>query len=772
MERKAHKAVVAVVRTCEERYRRLFESINDAVFLRPVTLDGPTASYIEVNAIACKWLGYSREELLQKTPLDIDPYVSVEALDARTRRLLTEDSLVFETALKAKNGRLLPVEISSHMFECDGNKMMLSIARDLTERKTAERALRESERRFREMMENVRLISIMLDAEGRILFANQFLLELTAWSCEEVLGKSWFDLFIPSDDVARLQAILGSVLSGQPALHIENEILTRDGQRRLIAWNNTSLKDETGKVIGVASIGEDITARKAAENALRASAEQFRNALESAPEGIFVQTDGRFDYLNHQAARQFGATSPEDLLGQPVLERHPFEAHAEIQKRIDSVNLRQCAVPLREEQCLRLDGTRFPSEVTAVPFAYEGKQGALVFFRDITDRKHLEEQLRQAQKLEAIGQLAGGVAHDFNNILAAMMMQLGMLRSHPKLDVTFEDDVREIETHAQRAADLTRQLLLFSRRSVMQVKPLDLNELIENLLKMLRRLLGEHIDVHFHPKSALPPVRADAGMVEQVVMNLAVNARDAMPKGGRLTISTDVAQVEAPETSLKPERCPGHFVLLSVADTGVGMDEATCKRIFEPFFTTKEVGRGTGLGLATVYGIVSQHEGWLKVQSELGKGSSFQVALPAQQTASLQVPHASPPQPAHGGCETILLVEDEPAVRQMVGRCLLKYGYRVIEATNGREALAFWPDCASQVDLLLTDMVLPGGTSGLELAQLLRKEKPGLRVVVSSGYSAEMTDRGAPTDAHFVYLPKPFQAATLASAVRKCLDAR
>ena len=425
-----------------------------------------------------------------------------------------------------------------------------------------------------------------------------------------------------------------------------------------------------------------------------------------------------------------------------------------------------------DHRIVRPEGSeRLVCEKAEVVFAPSGQAVQLIgTVQDITDRKGLEDQLRQAQKMEAVGQLAGGVAHDFNNILAAILMNLGLLREEPQLSPEILASLKEIEVEANRAANLIRQLLVFSRRQIPQRRPLDLNEVLGNLLKLLRRLLGEHVILEFPGHPDLPSVEADVGMIEQVVMNLSVNARDAMPSGGRLTIGLEVVELDGAAATANPEARPGRFVCLAVADTGCGMDEVTRKRVFEPFFTTKDVGQGTGLGLATVYGIAKQHQGWTEVASAIGQGTTFRVFLPVA-TAAAPAPLASPPPAAwRGGHETILLVEDEPAVRRLVGRCLRRSGYRVFEATNGVEALELWRQHGERIDLLFTDMVMPEGMTGLALAERLRADKSALKVIVSSGYSLEITSRGAPAGGKTAFLAKPYEMSSLAATVRRCLD--
>jgi signal transduction histidine kinase/CheY-like chemotaxis protein len=425
-----------------------------------------------------------------------------------------------------------------------------------------------------------------------------------------------------------------------------------------------------------------------------------------------------------------------------------------------------------ERRLRHKDGREFWAWVSGSPLFDDGGKyrGAFAMLTDVTERRQLESQLRQVQKLESIGQLAGGVAHDFNNILAAIMMHLSLLHQNPNLDDETTESLKELEVETKRAANLTRQLLMFSRRSVMQPRIVDVNEVVQNLLKMLRRLLGEHIAIKFDSQGQLPTVEADVGMIEQVLLNLAVNARDAMPKGGNLTIATSVLELDDEAVKLNSERRAGKFVCFSVTDTGTGMDEGMLKRIFEPFFTTKEVGKGTGLGLPTAYGIIKQHQGWIEVHSQLGRGSVFEVFLPAKIESPVSTESHLPAAPATGGRGTLLLVEDEEIVRRPIGIYLRKLGYQVIEAANGNQAFSLWQQHCERIDLLYTDMVMPEGVTGLELAEKLKSEKPALRVIISSGYSTEISMQGVPADAGYVYLPKPSASAIIAATIRDCLE--
>jgi signal transduction histidine kinase/CheY-like chemotaxis protein/HAMP domain-containing protein len=393
------------------------------------------------------------------------------------------------------------------------------------------------------------------------------------------------------------------------------------------------------------------------------------------------------------------------------------------------------------------------------------------YVEDITDRLSLEAQLRQAQKMESVGQLAAGVAHDFNNMLTVIEGHSGMLLAKTGLPDAVREAAQAIFFAAERAAGLTRQLLMFSRKNVMQPKLLDLREVVGNMNKMLQRLLGETVKLEFSAPAEIPLVQGDTGMMEQVLMNLVVNARDAMPKGGTLNITCDVAEVEAAYLQNHHEARCGTFVRLSVADAGCGMDEATMARIFEPFFTTKEVGKGTGLGLATVYGIVKQHEGWIEVASEVGKGTTFHVFFPASsEPVEAKPASAEPSGTVPGGHETILIVEDEPVLRDLAHVILESSGYNILEAGTGVEAVRVWEANQNTVDLLLTDMVMPEGMSGMELAQTLRNSKPNLKVIFASGYSMEDLDTAFIRKGRAMFLQKPYTHFTLAKAVRDCLD--
>jgi len=513
------------------------------------------------------------------------------------------------------------------------------------------------------------------------------------------------------------------------------------------------------------------TTNKAA--ALLASEEHFRRLSDNAPDIIYrirVVPDVGYDYVS-PAVISITGYSPEEFLVDPAFS-HRITQPTGVETIYDDALAQRIPDRVREIRWKTRDGRELALEERLSPvFDETGNLVAIEgIIRDFTQHKLLEEQLRQAQRMEAVGQLAGGVAHDYNNILTSTMMQLGLLMSDPNLPKDIAHSLAQLESDAERAAGLTRQLLMFSRRQVVQMKQIELNEVLSNLLKMLRRLLGETISLEFHSGNSALVIKGDPGMIEQVVTNLCVNARDAMaPAGGALTIDARLVELDAPAANENPEKRAGTFVCISVIDKGCGMDAATQKHIFEPFFTTKEVGKGTGLGLATVYGIVKQHGGWVDVASEVGVGTTFRVFFAALASAGASAPKRVMPE-TRKGTETILLVEDDHEVRDMVLRSLQKYGYRLLVASNGPEAMTIWNHHAAEIDLLFTDIRMPGGMSGLDLYERFRISKPALRVVFSSGYSDESAKLGTSTNPALVYLPKPYDMKTLTDTVRFCLD--
>ncbi len=507
-----------------------------------------------------------------------------------------------------------------------------------------------------------------------------------------------------------------------------------------------------------------------AEQALRSSEVRFHSIWENSVDGMrLTDENGTIIAVNEAYCRMVGAPR-EDLEGKPFCivyaeTQNQFEVLEKYRARFQQREIEKTLtrrLTFRNGKTVDLEDTNSFIEVPGQ------KPLLLALFRDITQQKRLEDELRHSQKMESVGQLAGGIAHDFNNILTVIQGHSSLLQLDRMLTPKTRESIQQISHVADRAANLTRQLLTFSRKQVIQPKNLDLNEIVSNMTKLLQRVLGEDISLQVSFNSKLPIIRADPGMIEQILMNLAVNSRDAMPRGGKLFVQTSSIELTA---SVLPSDCkPGRYVCLKVRDTGCGIPKEIQPRVFEPFFTTKDVGKGTGLGLATVYGIVKQHQGWLEMQSEVGVGTTFKIYLPAV-VAKEDMPETKlTPQKMTGGKETILLVEDEVEVRNLAKLILQRLGYKLFEAPSGVGAIAIWQREKDNIDLVLTDMVMPDGMTGRELADKLQSDKPSLKVVFCSGYSTEMVGHDSILQEGINFLQKPYTPQKLAKIVRDRLD--
>ena len=632
-------------------------------------------------------------------------------------------------------------------------------------RAAADKAAAEMTHRLGLVLQHARDAILLFDDEMRVVEANQRASNIYERSAGEMVGLSALDLRAPEARESA-QPDFQSVRSSS-GVTFETTHVSKGGRHFPVEVSSCPVIIK-GKP-HVLSIVRDIAWRKDAEDMLIRRNELLNAVFSQAVDSIVViEADtGRFVEFN-AAAHECLGYSREEFAVMGIAGIQAEHSKDQIEANIQRIRAEGGAVfeTFHRHRSGELRNVR----VSVRWLAVRGRSLMVSIWTDITERRRLEEDLRQAQKLEAVGQLAGGVSHDFNNILAAMMLQISLLQSEPQMARETKQALSELSSEARRAASLTRQLLMFSRRSVLSMRPLSLNEVVGNLLKMLGRLIGEHIQLHFESDGKLPAVEADAGMLEQVLVNLVVNARDAMPKGGRIVIETSVVEFDDTSAGLLASRRAGTFTCIAVSDTGVGMDETTLKRIFEPYFTTKEAGKGTGLGLATVHGIVAQHRGWVEVRSKPGQGSVFQVYLPVCDETRLLDLEPETESPIPRGTENILLVEDEPRLRVQVGNVLRGLGYGVFEAANVSDALALWRSREGRFDLLLTDVVMPGGATGLELAEQLLAMKPGLKVVVSSGYSQEISSGGAPRGNGITYFPKPYEAEGLARWIRESLD--
>ena len=507
-----------------------------------------------------------------------------------------------------------------------------------------------------------------------------------------------------------------------------------------------------------------------ANQSLGISEERFSQAFHASPvpSGIVTLPDRRFVDVNERFAEITGIKR-EEMIGCTLAELFMWEK-PELTDRWFDCLLRQERVQDEEANILDQEGASREVLVSLAPVVMGGKPHVLLHAQDVSERATLERQLRQAQKMEAVGQLAAGVAHDFNNILTVIQGHAGLIQQNLEDSDPKTESLHQIIKASGRASALIRQLLMFSRKQVMQFRHQNLNDTLRNAIKMLQRLVGDHVQIDFHPHEPIPAIKADTSMLEQVAMNLAVNARDAMPNGGRITMTTSLETILREPTPMDPEKRDGEFVCLTFSDTGTGMDTQILSKIFEPFFTTKAVGKGTGLGLSTVFGIVRQHQGWVEVESTPNLATTFRVYFPASQQAPEKTELVGDTA-LRTGRETVLVTEDEEQLREMVVMILKMQGYNVLEASSGHHALKVWEEADRPIDLLITDMVMPGGIMGSELAERLTARSPGLKVIYSSGYSPGMAGKDSSLLEGRNFLPKPYSIGKLAQFVRECLDA-
>ena len=641
---------------------------------------------------------------------------------------------------------------------------MYGTHQEITPRKQAEEALRK-ERNFAEsLLDTAQTIVLVLDTEGRVVRFNPYFEELSGYRLEEMKGRDWISTFLPENERHAVRELFLKAIGDVQTKGNITQILTKNGELRDIEWYDKTLKDANGSITGLMATGQDITERRHSERALRESERNLKAILNAVTESLFLaDVEGNVLVANAEGCRRLGI-DPENATAEDVFRRFPPDIAQSRREQAQKVYESGQAVHFEDERL----GRHYATTIYPCYDEDDSFSGVAVFSSDITERKRLEEQLRQAQKMEAIGQLAGGVAHDFNNILQALMgYNTLLLNDLPEADET-HGFVEEMAKGVERAAGLTRQLLMFSRRQIMQPKDLDLNEIVENLLKMLRRIIGEDIQLEWVPGKPLGTIHADTGMMEQILMNLCINARDAMPEGGTVTIETQQTLIDSAYCAVHVWASPGRYVLLSVTDTGCGMDAETLERIFEPFFTTKGVGKGTGLGLATVYGIVRQHEGMVNVYSEPGQGTTFKVYLPLSERPAKAVGTLVQGK-AGGGHETILLAEDDEKVRKLARRILEGAGYTVLAANDGEEAVALFEAHRAEIALLFLDVVMPN-LGGKQAMERILEIRPGIPVLFSSGYSENAVHTDFVLHAGLKLISKPYAPELLLRTVREMLD--
>lgn len=768
------------LRQSEEKYASMIKASPDAITLRTL----PDCRYIDVNESFIQLTGYSREEVLGKSIEDLNILIDSRKHAQLVNQVrLAGDTQDEEFRYRTRSGEVRIGKVSATRVNVGGQECVLSVTRDVTDSKLAEEALRASEERFRTLVESLHATVLILGPRGEIQFANRAALQLFGHTLDEIVGKTSVELgWNPLDQKGNelpleMRPAPRVLATGKP---VRNEVFgwRRPGSSELL-WtigDLVPLSDKDGKLEKVVVAFSDITLQIRAAEALRQSEEKYARMIQFSPDAVTLRTvlEGRLIDVNDTFTRLTGY-SREEVIGTLATELD-FTVDGEWRKQMEDGLRNGGSVRDFEFEYKTKTGEIRLGRGSASLIEVGGKTCVLTIVRDITDDKRAEEALRKSeirmqtmQKMEAVGRLAGGIAHDFNNMLMVVSGQLELLREQLGQQPDHIRKIEQAQKAAERAAALTRQLLAFSRMQALQPQVVNLSGIVSEMNKLIAPMIGPNIQMDTKLDSSLGAVKADPAQIEQVILNLVVNARDAMPEGGRLSLETMNIELDADHARLHPPMTAGRYVLLEVSDTGIGMDAETQKRIFEPFFTTKPKGKGTGLGLASVYGIVKQSGGFIFVDSILGRGTTFRMYLPiVAETVEEQKP-AKTSHPSLVGTETVLLAEDEPAVRAVARTFLQGIGYTVLEASNGAEALELAKNYPSGVDLLLTDLVMPG-ISGSELAAQVAGLRPGIKVAFMSGYSDFKTLQGPPPGANQTFVQKPFTRDSLAHAIRQALD--
>ncbi|MEJ5376913.1 MAG: PAS domain S-box protein [bacterium] len=664
------------------------------------------------------------------------------------------------------------VVLLAHRIMYRGEAALLGNVTDVTEVIRSQQELQRTNALLEGLFAAMPDAAAILDQEGRITRINQAFQSLFGYSQQEAVGRLMWELIEPEDRTGEGFQNQRRVLAGE-IVCLETQRRKKDGSILDVVITGYPIRSGD-EIYGIYAIYKDVTAQKMAQRSLEEAETRYMELVEQVPAGVYeidVET-ARFLTINNYMIRVFGY-SREEFLSMTGYDLWTDEGKEILRQRISRL-LQGQEVPHVVEYPGR---TKDGKEIWARVYSHfsrnrEGKLVARVVLLDVTEQRRLEQELLQAQKMEAVGRLAGGVAHEINNALTSVLAYADLIFLSTKAGEPFHDEAREIKEGAMRAASITSQLLAFSRKQIIRPQVMDLNSLIRNFTRMLAPLLGENIwlSTRLFPRPLW--IKIDPNQMEQIILNLAINARDAMPKGGKLFLETDIAHLdESYGRDHGISLTPGPYVRLSVTDTGVGMDPKTLERIFEPFFTTKEVGKGTGLGLSTVYGIVRQNHGYIWAYSEPGQGTTFKIYLPmeAEDIAVLDREPWAASEAVLSGSETVLVVEDSAPVRKLVRTILERHGYKVLEAASGEAALSLLQERKSKVDLVLTDVVLPG-MAGPEMAQKAREMIPGLKFIYMSGYTGEFMEEKGVLEKGLDIIEKPFSPEALVYKVRRILD--
>jgi len=791
----ARKLAEARLRESEIRYRSIFENAIEGIFQAT-----PEGQYIKVNPALARMYGYeSPEELLQgitdiKTQCYVNPGDRDLFIEKMEREGIVEN---YESQRYRKDGNMFWVSINARDIRDEKDKTIYyeGTLIDITERKNAEAALQKSKDELMVIIEGSAIPQFVIDKNHTVILWNKAIEAYSGIKSGEILGTSnHWKAFYPEER----PCLVDLVIEGASEHEIERFYNNRWSKSDLIdgayaasyyfphirsgVWllfTATAIKDSSGNIIGGIETLEDITSLKATEQSLRQAEKKYRSLFENAVEGIYQTTrEGQFLMANPAFFSMLGYSSFEELKSSITDISHQLYVNPEDRTHILELIEKEGVAKGYETQFYKKDGTTIWVSIN-MRSVYDEKENTLYYagnVEDITGRKQKEKEIKslqaqflQAQKMEAIGRLAGGIAHDFNNLLTIIIgsCQLALLCLNDKEKIKIR--IEEIQKAADRAASLTGQLLAYSRRQFMDIKVIDINKLIKNLEAMLKRLLGEDIELVILLNEGAGETKGDQTQIEQVIINLAINARDAMPEGGKLTIETASTELDEEYARTHKGVRPGSYVMISVSDTGIGMTEEVMNHLFEPFFTTKGIGRGTGLGLSTVYGIVKQSKGNIWAYSELGIGTTFKIYLPRLEEKEETPKKRSINEKVPSGNETILLIEDDEGVRKMTTQMLRMMGYNVVEAANGEHAISICTGHKEPIYLILTDIVMPG-ISGPKVISMLREAHPEARVLYTSGYTDNVIVHHGMLENGINFIQKPFTVENLSKKIREVLD--
>ena len=760
------KQLEALLSESEERFRRLFETASDGILL----LEKSEGKITHANPAIEKMLGYTLKESFGNKLQDIG--ISLDLGDFHTTmRNLNKNGIIMydDVPVKTKAGEHIDTDI--HLV--DRAKLVQCNIRDISKRKLVEKKLRESEEKYCLVVDNIADVITAMDLDLRLTYASASITHLQGYTPEEAVGQTLEQMMTPESlqIVARVvEEELGLEAGGTAdpgrIRVLELEEYRKDGSTVWVENRLSFVRDAAQKAVGIISVSHDITERKQAD----AERERLLSAIEQAGEMfVITNSEGAIRYVNPAFEKVTGYTRDEVIGQNPRILKSGKQGPDFYRNLWQTISGGHTFKGRMINQ--RKDGTFFTEEATISPV--RDPSGRIVSYvavkRDITENLNLAAQFQQAQKMESVGRLAGGVAHDYNNMLSVIIGYTELALDKVDPSDPLHADLQEIYKAARRSTEITRQLLAFARKQTISPKVLDVNETVEGMLKMLQRLIGEDIDLAWRPGKGLYPVKMDPAQIDQILANLCVNARDAIAGVGKITIETHTVTFDTAYCADHAGFVPGNFVLLAVSDDGCGMDKETLDNIFEPFFTTKDVHLGTGLGLATVFGIVKQNNGFINVYSEPGQGTTFRIYLArhvgAAEKSSVETVTEIP---ASRG-ETVLLVEDEPAIIQMCQQMLERLGYQVLTTGTPSEALRLAENHAGEIDLLLTDVVMPE-MNGRDLANQLNFLYPDIKTLFISGYTADVIAHRGVLDEGVNFLQKPFSIKDLSIKVRATLD--